>query len=240
MKCSKNPKKLDVLLIKQNTGSLKFDIFHYFTPFNLISYKSYGDAVRTQDIYDLSIYTNLYLRENPKANYGNTTITLICSRTPKKFIQEHKESFTETCPGHFIGDYRMYKIHIINIETIRLSGPDGIFLSEFCRNIDRLSGKTEIEESGFPKQIIDKLLEGIIMRLSIFEGKEDNMVPVADVTELMRPQLEKAWDDGMEKGEKKGRNEEKTQTAKRLKAAGADIKLIIKATGLSEKELKKL
>ena len=240
----KNPKKLDVLLIKQNTASLGFDIFDYFTPFNLVSYKSYGDALRTQDIYDLSIYTNLYLRENPKANYGNTTITLICSRTPRKFIREYKEYFAETCPGHFIGDYGMYKIHIINIETIRLSGPDGMFLSEFCRNIDRLSDQAEIKGSGFPKQIVDKLRKGTIMRLSIFEGKEDNMVPVADVTELMRPQLEKAWDDGIEEGKKEGkeegRNEEKTQTAKRLKVAGVSLDIIIKATGLSEKELKKL
>ena len=67
-----------------------------------------------------------------------------------------------------------------------------------------MSGKTEIEESGFPKQIVDKLLKGVIIRLSIFEGKEDNMVPVADVTELMRPQLEKAWDDGIEEGKKEG------------------------------------
>ena len=100
----RNPKKLDVFLIKQNSASLKFDIFNYFTPFNLVSYKSYGDAPKIQDIYDLSIYTNLYLRENPKANYRNTTITLICSGTPRKFIREHKEYFTETCPGHFIGD----------------------------------------------------------------------------------------------------------------------------------------
>ena len=142
----------------------------------------------------------------------------------------------------------MYRIHIINIETIRLSGPDGVFLSEFCRNIDRLSAEAEIEGSGFPKPIIDKLLKGIIMRLSIFEGKEVNMVPVADVTELMRPQLEKAWDDGMEEGEKKGekRGEKKgekkgiTQTAKRLKAAGVSIDIIIKATDLSEAEIRKL
>ncbi len=58
------------------------------------------------------------------------------------------------------------------------------------------------------------------------------MVPVADVTELMRPQLEKAWDDGKREGV--------AQTAKGLKAAGADMKLIIKATGLSEAEIKKL
>ena len=66
----KNPKKLDVLLIKQNTASVEFDIFNYFVPFNLVSYKSYGDALRTQDIYDLSIYTTLYLRPPLKTFRG--------------------------------------------------------------------------------------------------------------------------------------------------------------------------
>ena len=164
-------------------------------------------------------FLEISLCENPKANYGNTTITLICSSTPRKFIREHKEYFTETCPGHFIGNYGMYKIHIINIEIIRLSGPDGVFLSEFIPDFSSLKN---------PR--MDFLT--LPMQLSIFEGKEDNMVPVADVTELMRPQLEKAWDDGMEEGI--------AQTAKRLKSAGADIELIIKATGLSEEEIQKL
>ena len=62
------------------------------------------------------------------------------------------------------------------------------------------------------------------------------MVPVADVTELMRPQLEKAWDDGIEEGKKEGI----TQTARRLKAAGVSLDIIIKATGLSKEEIQKL
>ena len=157
----KSPKRLDVLLIKQNTTSVEFDIFNYFVPYNLVSYKSYGDAVRTEDIYDLSIYTNLYLRETPKANYSNTTITLICSRTPRKFIREHKKYFIETCPGHFIGNYGMYKIHIINIEAIRLSGPDGVFLSEFCRDIDRLSDQSEIKESVSPNRLLTNCLRAL-------------------------------------------------------------------------------
>ena len=66
------------------------------------------------------------------------------------------------------------------------------------------------------------------------------MVPVADVTELMRPQLEKAWDDGIEKGKKEGKKEGITQTARRLKTAGVSIDIIIKATGLSKEEFKKL
>ncbi len=43
-------------------------------------------------------------------------------------------------------------------------------------------------------------------------------------------------DEGFEDGREEGIN----QTARRLKAAGADMELIIKATGLSEEEIRKL
>ena len=66
------------------------------------------------------------------------------------------------------------------------------------------------------------------------------MVPVADVTELMRPQLEKAWDDGIEEGKKEGKKEGIAQTARRFKAAGVSLDIIIKATGLSKEEIQKL
>ena len=202
----KMPKRLDVLVIKTSASCVKFEIFDYFSQFNLISYKSYGDRVRFEDIYDTSIYTNLYLRENHEARYGNTTVTLICSSTPRKFIQQHKEFFEEVRPGHFIGNYGMYQIHIINIEAIQLGGPDGVFLSEFCRDIGRLADRREIEKCNLSSQIIDKLIRGVKMRMTVFEGKEEDMVPVADVTEIVRPQLEKAWNDGIEKGIKKGRS----------------------------------
>ena len=58
------------------------------------------------------------------------------------------------------------------------------------------------------------------------------MVPVADVTEIVRPQLEKAWNDGREK--------EKLQIAKKMKSAGASMELISKSTGLSKQEIEKL
>ncbi len=43
-------------------------------------------------------------------------------------------------------------------------------------------------------------------------------------------------DEGFEEGKKEGI----TQTVKDFKAAGADMELIIKATGLSEEEIRKL
>ncbi len=47
-------------------------------------------------------------------------------------------------------------------------------------------------------------------------------------------------EESFKEGEERGRDEEKAQTAKRLKAAGADMELIFTATGLSEEEIQKL
>ncbi len=124
-----------------------------------------------RDIYALSLYYHhLYLQEQSDAAYGNTAITLVCSRTPKKFISI--DLFTEVQRGHFVGSYAMYQIHIINIERIDISDPDGIFLSEFCREIDRISGETKIQRANYPREIIDKLLSGYEMRMGLFEEKE--------------------------------------------------------------------
>ena len=52
--------------------------------------------------------------------------------------------------------------------------------------------------------------------------------------------LDESWNDGRKKGREEGKEEGITQTARRLKAAGADMELIIKAAGLSEEEIQKL
>ena len=244
----KMPKRLDVLVIETGPINHRFEILGYFNRFNLISYKSHRDRVRFKDICDMSIYLNLYIRETPEADYGNTSMTLICSSSPRKFITAHREHFREVCPGHFVGKYGIYDIHIINIESVQLAGPDGVFLSGFCRNVDRLFSKAEIKKFNLPPQIVDKLLKGITMRLTVFEGQEDGMVPVADVTEIVRPQLEQAWNSGIAKGKKEGMKEGKkegkkeglNQAAKGMKVANVSIDIIRKSTGLTIREIKEL
>ncbi len=147
-----------------------------------VPHKSFNDSLHVRDIYALSLYYHhLYLQEQSDAAYGNTAITLVCSRTPKKFIRT--DLFTEVQRGHFVGSYamyqihiinieridisgpdgiflsefcrEMYQIHIINIERIDISGPDGIFLSEFCREIGRISGEAEIQSASSSQEIIE-------------------------------------------------------------------------------------
>ena len=248
------PKKLDALVIGEGSAAASdFKIFNYFRRYNLISYKSFNDSLRVRDIYALSLYYHLYLQEQADSNYGNTTITLICSRTPKKFIRTYKDLFTEVQRGHFVGNYAMYQIHIINIERIDISGPDGIFLSEFCRETGRISGEAEIQSACYSQEIIDKLLSGYKMRMGLFEEMEgDNMGAVADVTELVRPKLEQAWkegelagqqlgrQEGIQEGIQKGMQKGVKQTAKKLKEAGVASAIICKTTGLTQEEIDKL
>ena len=70
------------------------------------------------------------------------------------------------------------------------------------------------------------------------------MVPVADVTEIVRPQLEQAWNSGIAKGKKEGMKEGKkeglNQAAKGMKAANISIDIIRKSTGLTIREIKEL
>ena len=143
----------------------------------------------------------------------------------------------------------MYQIHIINIERIDISGPDGIFLSEFCRETGRISGEAEIQSACYSQEIIDKLLSGYKMRMGLFEEMEgDNMGAVADVTELVRPKLEQAWKEGELAGQQLGRQEGRQegiqkgvkQTAKKLKEAGVASAIICKTTGLTQAEIDKL
>ncbi len=151
--------------------------------------------------------------------------------------------------GHFVGNYAMYQIHIINIERIDISGPDGIFLSEFCRETGRISGEAEIQSACYSQEIIDKLLSGYKMRMGLFEEMEgDNMGAVADVTELVRPKLEQAWKEGelagqqlgIQEGIQKGRQEGLYQAAKGMKKAGVAADIICKTTGLTLAEIDKL
>jgi predicted transposase/invertase (TIGR01784 family) len=65
----------------------------------------------------------------------------------------------------------------------------------------------------------------------------------ADITELVKPHYEKGLQEGLQqglqKGLEKGEFKAKIETAKKLIQKGIDIKIIMEATGLSKKDLKK-
>ncbi|GIX41899.1 MAG: hypothetical protein KatS3mg129_1632 [Leptospiraceae bacterium] len=79
------------------------------------------------------------------------------------------------------------------------------------------------------------------------EGIKMPKVYEADITDLVKPHYEKGLQEGIQKGKLEGKLEglqegqlkAKIETAKKLVKKGIDINIIIEATGLSKKELKK-
>ena len=47
-------------------------------------------------------------------------MSLIVSQKPVKFLKENSQFVSEPSPGHYIVDYNLYKLHILNLEELSL------------------------------------------------------------------------------------------------------------------------
>ncbi len=81
---------------------------------------------------------------------------------------------------------------------------------------------------------IDVSEDELIEKIEKIEGREAIKVSILDKIE------EKGMEKGIEKGMEKGRQEERKIIARTLLKEGAEIALVIKATGLSKEEVEKL
>ena len=235
----KQPKRLDVLVIKQHQQfSEKLYILDYFQKYNLISYKSFHDHFSIDDIRDAVIYFQSYLNLEKDAHEKNSTITLIVSRRPLKFLKEVKSNVTETLRGRYMVQYPSFKLVLLNLEEIALeSSLDGIFLSEFVKDKNKITDFSSLNERVCGnKKIVDILQEGIIIRLVTFEEEQIDMGAVADITKYVLPELEKAEEKGIEKGITEG----KIQIVQNMREAGFSISDIAKATKLSLDKINKM
>ena len=200
----KQPKRLDLLIIKKAKIKEKLVIFNYFSEYNLISYKSFRDSFSEADIRSLEVYHRSYLNIEKKADARNTTMTLIVSQKPTKFLKENRQFVSERSTGHYIIDYNLYQAHILNLEELSLEGIDGILLSEFVKDKDRIGDPKELKKLSDSQNILDILSKGLNFRYRHFEG-ERPMGAVADVTDIVLPKIEEAERRGIEKGREEGR-----------------------------------
>ena len=129
----KQPKRLDLLIIKKAKIKEKLIIFNYFSEYNLISYKSFRDNFGEADIRSLEVYHRSYLNLEKKAYAKNTTMTLIVSRKPAKFLKENRQFVSELSRGHYLIDYNLYQAHILNLEELSLEGIDGRSAVRICK-----------------------------------------------------------------------------------------------------------
>ena len=225
-----------MLIIKKIQIKEKLNIFHYFLEHNLISYKSFQDKFSEADIRALDVYHRSYLNSEKDAENSNTTMTLVVSQKPVKFIKQNRQFVSEVLRGHYLVDYNIYQAHIINLEEIALDeGIDGILLSEFVKDAGKIAEPAKLQGISRSQNIIDILSAGLNFRRQRFEGVSI-MGAVADITDIVLPKIEEAERRGMEKGAE-GKVKE---VAKAMLLKGIALSDISEFTGLAEEEINKL
>ena len=165
-------------------------------------------------------------------------MSLIVSQKPVKFLKENSQFVSEPSPGHYVVDYNLYKLHILNLEELSLDGIDGLLLSEFVKDVSKIGNPKELKKLSESQNILDILSEGLNFRYRHFEG-EKPMGAVADVTDIVLPKIEYAERKGIEKGIEEGIEKGKLETARVMDKKGYPLDDIIEITGLTKEQLKK-
>jgi hypothetical protein len=240
------PKRLDVLIVKNPKESIPedFTLFQYWKDYNLISFKSKPDTLEISDIWDSLIYFYGFLNRNKSANFENATMSLLVNSHPRVFLKKYSAFCKEIEPGVWEIDSNFCKVYLIELHHINLSGIDRLFLGNFSTDevFLQVLNKTETTpRDSKESKWIDSIQKIIYDRIAAFEKDPEirrkfmATAYEADITDLVKPYMEKARKEGELKGELKS----KLETARKMMEFGDTLEKIILITGLSEAQLKK-
>jgi hypothetical protein len=233
------PKRLDVLVIKNQNHKIpeEFTLFRYWKEYNLISFKSEPDKLQISDIWDTFIYLCGFVNRNQESNFTNSTISLLVNSHPKKFLKEYSSFCQELEPGVWEINTNFFRVHLVEIHKMNLTGLDRLYLGNF--STDEVFYKVLSEEHEIRSMKLFDNIKNIIQdRIIAFEKNPEirrkymATVYQADITDLVRPHLEKA--------EQKGEHKKAIETARKMKEKGETLDKIKMYTGLSAEEIKSL
>ena len=99
----KEPPETDLVIVKKVADrNIENDIGSFFDRYNILEYKSPDDSLTIKELYKTYGYTFFYMDQTKDADVGNTTVTLVRDRFPKKLFYSLKAmgiSLEERCPG---------------------------------------------------------------------------------------------------------------------------------------------
>ena len=246
----KQPRKLDVLVVRTDNHPISNELAffkRYWRAYNLISFKSPADNKHQKnDIVDTLSYLSGYINLEKKADFKNTTITVIANHTPMKFFQEIGAAARQISPGYYVLELNLFQIHYIDVNMLPVSSLDTAFLRQFSSS-EKLQ---EFLGESSSQKMVDELKEFVYIRLLGFENdslRRQYMPSTyeADITDLVKPYLERSRLEGERTGIRKGRIEgklegkieAKLETAKKMIADSVPIATVCKYTKLTKKQL---
>jgi hypothetical protein len=241
----KLPKRLDVLVVKNPNKTLPddFTLFQYWKKYNLLSFKSEKDMVRITDIWDCFIYFYGFLNLSPNDTFDNTTISLLVNNHPREFLKKFSKFCRELETGVWEIDSNFCKVYLVELHKIDLRGLDRIYLGNFATDkafLDLLLKTETTPKDSQESKWIDSIQNIIQDRIAAFEKDPEirrkfmATVYEADITDLVKPHLDKAE----LRGEQKGKLEGKMETARKMVEEGFSLDQIVRITGLTKEQVR--
>ncbi len=248
----KLPKRLDVLVVKNPHTSIPddFTLFRYWKEYNLLSFKSEPDTLKISDIWDSFIYFYGFLNRTQDASLGNTTISLLVNSHPRGFLKKHSSFCKQLEVGVWEIDSNFCKVYLVELHKIDFRGLDRIYLGNFATDkafLDLLLKTETTPKDSQESKWIDSIQNIIQDRIAAFEKDPEirrkfmATVYEADITDLVKPHLDKAELRGEQKGKIEGKLvgklEGKLETAHKMAEEGFSLDQIVRITGLTKEQV---
>lgn len=249
------PIKPDLLILHlRDKGKLHNDIGEFFKQYNVLEYKSPGDALTITDFYKTAAYASLYWDvycPSDREFDRKTTLSIVREAYPRELIKDLNArgmAVQKLHPGIYQVEYPVYMAQIIVSGQLKeehtwLKALTRELKLEQLENLAERSNKAEsVEEKHSIESVIDVVSKANLELIK--KWREDNQMNAA-ILELFQPEVDslKAALE-QERQEKEQERQEKEQerrkTTKNLLKNGVSIEIILNSVPLTREEIEKI
>ena len=233
---SKKPLQMDVLIIKKLKDiPIRKAIGQIFRKHNIIEYKSPGDGLSINDFYKVYGYACIYQSDTNKVKEidpEDLTLTFVCSHYPRDMIQhlERIRGIRTEFQGAGIYYLKGDPIPMQILIAPKLSDKENYWLQSMRTD---LQAGEEIRKLMCEYEKHRKSKDYAAVMDLITRANWEQM----EVEKKMCDALNELFAEELKEADNKGRTEGRREMIFAFLKAGADIKMIKKASGLNEEEI---
>ena len=202
------PLRVDMLVVKKKAScDIQNEIGQVFRKYNLLEYKSPKDALNYDVFLKGIAYVYLY-KSKERISLDEITLSFIRERKPIKLFEKlENEGFLieEKWEGIYYITMEDY-IHIQVVVTKELDRENHIWLNSLSANmskdyIEELITTTQALENNDEKDYADSLWEVVasVNKETVRKVRENDIMCKA-LAEIMKPEIDEAFDNGMNDG----------------------------------------
>ena len=233
---SKKPLQMDILIIKKlRDVQIKKTIGRIFRKHNIIEYKSPDDGLSVNDFYKVYGYACIYQSNTDRIKEidpEDMTLTFVCSHYPREFLK-HLERVRGMCTEYQGGGIYYLRGDPIPMQlliTPRMSDEENYWIQSM--RTDLRAGE-EIRKLMREYEKHRKSKDYTAVMNLITRANWEQM----EVEKKMCDALNELFAEELKEADNKGRTEGRREMIFAFLKAGADIKMIKKASGLNEEEI---